>query len=42
MTTSIQIDDDTRDELRKYKAEHGLTYTEAIQKLLNDVGWFDE
>ena len=42
MTTSIQLDEDTRDELRKYKAEYGLTYDEALNKLLYETGWFDE
>ena len=42
MTTSIQLDEDTRDELRKYKAGHGLTYDEALNKLLYETGWFDE
>ena len=38
----VSIDDDTRDELRKYKAEHGDTYTEAVERLLGEVGWGDE
>ena len=38
----VSIDDDTRDELRKYKAEHGDTYTEAIERLLESDGWADE
>lgn len=42
MVTTIQLDEDTRDELRKYKAEYGFTYDEAIEKLLADSGWFDE
>lgn len=42
MVTTVQIEEDTRDELRKYKAEHGITYDEAVQKLLYDTGWFDE
>ena len=42
MPTTIQLSEDTRDDLRRYKAEHGVTYDEAIQKLLADVGWFDE
>lgn len=32
--TSITLDADARDELRKYKAEHGDTYTEAVWRLL--------
>jgi len=35
----VSIDDKTRDELRKYKAEYGDTYTEAIQRLLESEGW---
>ena len=38
----VSIDDDTRDELRKYKAEHGDTYSEAVERLLSDSGWFNE
>lgn len=38
----VSIDDDTRDELRKYKAEHGETYTEAVDRLLAEAGWGDE
>jgi hypothetical protein len=32
----IKIDDEARDELRKYKAEYGDTYTEAVWRLLNN------
>jgi len=35
----IAIDDDVRDELRRYKAESGLTYSEAVEKLLKNEGW---
>lgn len=35
----VQLDEDTRDELRKYKAEHGDTYDEAIRRLLDEAGW---
>lgn len=38
----IQIDDATRDELRKYKAENGDTYDEAVNRLLVASGWSDE
>lgn len=38
----VSIDDDVRDELRRYKAEFGLTYSEAIVKLLQSEGWADE
>jgi nucleoside-triphosphatase THEP1 len=41
-TAMVSIDDETRDELRKYKAEHGDTYTEAVDRLLGEVGWADE
>lgn len=30
---------ETMKELRKYKAEHGLTYDGAVRKLLEDSGW---
>ncbi len=32
---------DTMAELRKYKAEHGLTYDEAVRKLLKEAGWIN-
>lgn len=35
-TTHIEISKATRKDLRVYKAERGITYDEAIQKLLND------
>jgi len=38
----VQIDDATRDELRKYKAEHGDTYDEAVTRLLVSSGWYDD
>jgi len=38
----VQIDDSTRDELRKYKAEYGDTYDEAVNRLLVSSGWYDE
>lgn len=38
----VKIDDSTRDELRKYKAQNGDTYTEAIERLLESGGWYDE
>jgi len=34
----VRIDDETRDELRRYKAEYGYTYDEAITKLLKTTG----
>jgi len=42
MDTTIALPDETRDELRKYKAEYGLTYAEAIEDLLERTGWYDE
>lgn len=35
----VSIDDNVRDELRRYKAEHGDTYSEAIERLLENEGW---
>lgn len=32
--TTIEVDEETRDELRVYKAERGLTYDAAIRELL--------
>lgn len=34
----VEIDDETRDKLRMYKAKEGLTYTEAIEELLANAG----
>jgi len=39
--TSIEIDEEVRGHLRRYKAEDGLTYDEAITKLLREVGWLE-
>jgi len=38
----VQLDDETRNELRRYKADHGETYSEAVERLLNESGWYDE
>lgn len=38
----VRMSDEARDELRRYKAEHGDTYTEAIERLLRETGWCDE
>jgi len=38
----VSIDDETRNELRRYKAEYGDTYTEAVERLLRETGWTDE
>lgn len=34
--THIEITEETRKDLRVYKAEDGLTYDEAIQELLDN------
>lgn len=38
----VKLDDETRNELRRYKAQDGLTYDEAVTELLKSAGWFDE
>ncbi len=38
---SITVADEVRDELRRYKAQDGLTYDEAIAKLLAQADWID-
>lgn len=38
----VKLDDDTRDELRMYKARHGDTYTEAVERLLENGGWYND
>lgn len=38
----VKIDDDVRNELRKYKAEYGDTYTQAVNRLLESEGWYDD
>ena len=35
----VKLDDETRNELRRYKAEYGMTYSEAIDQLLDNDGW---
>ena len=40
--TNIPVSEDTRRELRQYKAADGQTYDEAIRELLSQSGWFDE
>ena len=35
--TTVEVGDGVRDELRSYKADYGLTYDEAITRLLNDA-----
>jgi len=39
--TSIEVDESVRDELRRYKAEYGLTYDDAIMKLLENDNWYN-
>ena len=40
--TTISIKEPIRDELRRYKAQDGLTYDEAIARLLEEAGWIDD
>lgn len=40
-TTTISVKQTVRDELRRYKAEDGLTYDEAIARLLEESGWIE-
>ena len=40
-TAIIKVSEETRHELRKYKAEHGETYNEAIRRLMKEEGWVD-
>jgi len=40
--TSVNLKKAVRDELRRYKAEDGLTYDEAITRLLSEVGWIND
>lgn len=40
--TSINIKEPIRDELRRYKANDGLTYDEAIARLLDRADWIDD
>ena len=39
--TSINLSEGVRDELRRYKAEDGLTYDQAIAELLVEAGWIE-
>jgi len=41
-TANVMIDDSTRDELRRYKAEYGETYSDAIDRLLRSEGWLND
>jgi len=38
----IEIEDSTRDELRRYKAEYGETYDKAVKRLLRNEGWLSD
>lgn len=38
----VNLPDETRNELRKYKAQDGQTYGEAVEDLLESAGWYDE
>jgi hypothetical protein len=40
--TSVSLKKAVRDELRRYKAEDGLTYDEAIARLLSEVDWIGD
>ncbi len=40
--TSISVKEPIRDELRRYKAEDGLTYDESIARLLECADWIDD
>ena len=40
--TSISVKEPVRDELRRYKAEDGLTYDEAIARLLAQADWIGD
>lgn len=37
--TTIEVSTNVRDELRSYKADHGLTYDKALLRLLSESGW---
>ncbi|RBI58322.1 hypothetical protein DMJ13_27380 [halophilic archaeon] len=36
---TVKLSKSMRDELRRYKAEHGITYSEAVERLLDTAGW---
>jgi len=38
----VKLNDETRNALRRYKAQDGQTYDEAINELLTEVGWQDD
>lgn len=37
--TTIPVDKETRSRIRRYKAQDGLSYAEAINELLDEVKW---
>jgi hypothetical protein len=37
----VKIDDETRDVLRRKKAEDGQTYDELLQDMIEEMGWDD-
>jgi len=39
--TTITVEKAVRNELRRFKAQDGLTYDEAIARLLANDGWVD-
>jgi hypothetical protein len=39
--TTITVKKAIRNELRRFKAQDGLTYDEAIARLLAEEGWID-
>jgi hypothetical protein len=39
--TSITVSEPVRDELRRYKAQDGLTFNQAVARLLAKAGWID-
>lgn len=38
----VKLDDDVRNRLRRYKAQDGKTYSEAVDELLDQAGWGDD
>jgi hypothetical protein len=39
---SLCVKENVYDEFRRYKAENGLTYDEAIGRLLAEVDWIED
>lgn len=39
--THVEISKERRNELRRYKAQDGQTYDEAIKELLTNAGWYE-